>query len=180
MRTFTDVVAAATKKQGKAPGEVTYLNLDCQCRVAQAEASGGAVKLVLRLLRCCKQWMLVLRDRSLALGHAVLAAADPEQQRSCSLLWKPFDITAAAVLSPPPRPPPSPPPPLLPPSPPPQGLEGYTALTKLSLASLGLKSLEGLPCQLTNLAVNDNNLAGGALTALTCLTNLRRLDLAGI
>jgi hypothetical protein len=61
----------------------------------------------------------------------------------------------------------------------PQGLEVYTSLQKLSLASLGLKSLAGLPQQLTCLQVNDNNLAGGALTALTALTLLRRLDLAG-
>ena len=60
-----------------------------------------------------------------------------------------------------------------------QGLEAYTRLEKLSLASLGLKSLAGLPTQLTYLAVNDNNLTGAALSDLASLTRLRRLDLAG-
>lgn len=35
------------------------------------------------------------------------------------------------------------------------------AAQKLSLASMGLKSLEGLPPSLTNLSVNDNNITGG-------------------
>ena len=60
-----------------------------------------------------------------------------------------------------------------------QGLDAYTSLEKLSLASLGLKSLKGLPTQLTSLAVNDNNLTGAALANLAPLTRLKRLDLAG-
>lgn len=60
-----------------------------------------------------------------------------------------------------------------------QGLEEFTQLEKLSLASLRLKSLKGLPPQLTSLAVNDNCLTGASLSDLVTLTRLRRLDLAG-
>jgi Leucine-rich repeat (LRR) protein len=62
-----------------------------------------------------------------------------------------------------------------------QGLEAFSSLQSLSLASLGLKNLEGLAAcpHLTALAINDNNIGGTALTALSTLSKLRRLDLAG-
>ena len=60
-----------------------------------------------------------------------------------------------------------------------QGLEEYTSLESLSIASVSLKSLAGLPPCLTSLSVNDNNITGSALNDLVSLQHLKKLDIAG-
>lgn len=56
-----------------------------------------------------------------------------------------------------------------------QGLEAYTSLEKLSLASLGLKSLTGLPPQLTSLAVCVIGRRVGEALAVACTWLARHL-----
>lgn len=62
---------------------------------------------------------------------------------------------------------------------PPQGLEELTSLQSLSLSCCGLRKLApGLPASLAQLVVSDNQISSG-LEALSTLTSLRHLDIAG-
>jgi hypothetical protein len=63
-----------------------------------------------------------------------------------------------------------------------QGLENFKSLKVLSLAGVGLRSLEGLssaPTTLTKLSMTDNQLNDSALKPLSNLTNLQVLELGG-
>lgn len=62
-----------------------------------------------------------------------------------------------------------------------QGLEAYPNLTDLSLACLGINTLECFPClpKLTHLNLSDNRISAGLEHLVSAgLTNLKRLELA--
>lgn len=64
---------------------------------------------------------------------------------------------------------------------PPQGLEPFTSLQSLSLSCCQLRKLTPgcFPGSLTSLILSDNALTASSLEALTQLTNLQHLDIAG-